>query len=54
MRLGFFDILTLMFIGFQWADVTDFSWWWLAPLVVLAMLDEHAFKKGWRRRGGRG
>ena len=39
-HLTVFDILLLMFVGFQWGGVIEVSWWWLALFVPLC-LDSH-------------
>ena len=40
--MTFFSWLTIVFIAFQWAGYTDFSWWWLVPMVLMALLESHA------------
>lgn len=45
MKVGFFSLLTVLFIGLKLGEVIDWSWWWvLAPLwgppavVIVGML----------------
>lgn len=41
--IGFFGLLTILFIGLKLADYIDWSWWWVfgafwIPLAIIAAL----------------
>ncbi len=37
--IGFFDLLTILFIGLKLTNYIDWSWWWvLSPIISLVAL----------------